>query len=359
MGVNWENGDEFTKRAHENWLEKQRQTGRLEYLEKTYSRCIGFNHGKRHLVTNKEFKPLKDLLGQSDCGITNDFHKMLCDTFGLEQFVMSPEMGLEVQRLTDGFVNKPQDLEKWLPKVKPPYPNVCVEMPITEEMHKMRAPVKEGASQVCRIGAYIQTIEEDDGILITFSPYYEFESGYVICSQVLLANLNNQSLKGFIPIRLIPFDIIWNATFHPTVIEAARKNNLPPETFWERMGNSPDMLTVLASEAAEELPGLFFAWLVLLNSKSGVTKTKVPGIVPNPKLGKRERARRGRSSYTVVSLTDTEDVDSAGMVMPKRIVTAHRVRGHFKMKKWGVFWWRPHVRGIGELKEREAYKVVT
>ena len=354
--MDYENYDSHGIR--QKWLDEQKKTGGFEKLQMQYRKCIGLNHGKRHLVTNKEFKPLKDLLGQADCDITVELHKMICDTPGVEQFVMSPEVALEVHRLTKTFTDRPQDLEKWLPKVKPPYPHICVEYPLTEDTHDLRLPVQEGMSQLARVGAFIDTREEGDDIIIMFSPYYEFESGYVISSHVILVNQDNKPMSGFIPIKLYPHEIVWNATFHPSVFKAAKDAKLSIEEFWKRVGNTPDILKAMATEAMEELPTLFFSWLILLNSKSGVTKTKVQARIPNPKLGKRERARRGRSGYTVVSLTDTENVDSEGLVTPKQIISAHRVRGHFKMKKWGVFWWRPHVRGVGELKDREAYKIV-
>jgi len=38
-------------------------------------------------------------------------------------------------------------------------------------------------------------------------------------------------------------------------------------------------------------------------------------------------------------------------------MAAHYVRGHFKQRKSGVYWWSPFVRGSGEPRKRAAYAV--
>jgi hypothetical protein len=36
---------------------------------------------------------------------------------------------------------------------------------------------------------------------------------------------------------------------------------------------------------------------------------------------------------------------------------AHLVRGHFKVRRTGLFWWSPHVRGKGEAPVGQTYIV--
>jgi hypothetical protein len=344
----------------ETWYQKLKQSGKGEYLKTVYSKPTGTNHEKRWLVSNKEFKPLKDLLGQASDPITAKFYDDLKKQTDVEQFVMSPEIAVEVQRLAKDSIINPKNIADLMPKIKTPYSKVCVEMPMVDAVVDMRTPVThEGISRINRVGAYITTMEEEDGVSFSFSPYFEFESGYVISSHILLIHKNNQCLDNFLHLKLANLDMIWNSFFHPSLVSVATENGLSPETFWEQMGNTPDLLYAMSVEAVEEIPTLFFAWLVLLNSKSGVTKTKVQARIPHPKLGKRERARRGRSAYTVVSLSDMEDVDSEGLLTEKHVVSAHKVRGHFKARRSGLYWWRPHVRGTGELKEREGYVVTS
>ena len=340
-----------------------KEKGRFEELKKLYETPSGDNVNKRWLVTNKEFKPLRDLLKQSKDLVTREFYeRTFANKLDIQQFVMSPEIAFEVQKLSKAmFGDRTQDISKLIPKVMTPYPNICVEMPLTEEVKSMRNPVmNEGVGPVRRIGAFVRTIkdEETEDLIFTFTPYHEFETGFVCSSYVLLVHNNNKILPGFLPFKFYGCEeLVWNAVIEPSVLICGEKNNKSVESIYEELCEKTNAFHLMVTEAAEDIATLFIAWLVILNSKSGVAKTDVKARIPNAKLGKRERARRGRSAYTVLSLNDLETTDSEGIVTKKNIVGAHRVRGHFKAKKWGVYWWRPHVRGVGELKEREGYKI--
>lgn len=349
---------EEIKDIRKKWVEDSKLNGHYELAKKLYSKPTGINADKRWLSSNKEFKPLRDLLGQSIDPITKRFYSTYLENQNVEQFVMSPEIAYEVQVLVKGLMGKLEDIKRLMPTVMPPYQKICVEMPLTIPIREMRSPLLDDAqSQVQRIGAYIETtLLEDGSVTFSFSPYYEFVSGFVNFSNIILTHHKDEHLEGFLGFVMRDFGMVWNAMFHPAMTSYAADNNVSPKEFYEKVGDL-DLLKAMGGEAVEEVPSLFFAWLVLLNSKSGVTKTKVQARMPHPKLGKRERARRGRSAYTVVSLSDTESVDAEGLVTQQHIVSAHRVRGHFKARKSGLYWWRPHVRGIGELKEREGYVV--
>jgi hypothetical protein len=324
----------------------------------------------RYIVSSKSFKPLKDLLGQAKNEITRALHEQICGGEKVEQFVMSPHMALEVEKLTQQLVKKKEDIEKLLPKAIPPFPRVCVEMPITEDIEQLRpAGLKENTSKIVRVGALIESLpdkDEEGKFIYSFSPYYEFANGIfgedpkiygeVVCSHVTLYHKSDQLIPNLFPIQFVDLGMVWNGMFSTAFGKTMIKQGVTPEKLINE--KTREAFKQVVVESAEEIPNLFVAWLILLNSKSGVTKTKVREIYPNTKLGKRERNRRSRSAYTVVSLTDTENVDAdSGVVTEKHIIGAHRVRGHFKAKKWGVFWWRPHVRGVGEVKYREAYKL--
>lgn len=78
--------------------------------------------------------------------------------------------------------------------------------------------------------------------------------------------------------------------------------------------------------------------------------------VSQAKLNKK-RLTRGKpilQPHTILLL-------GAGMGVPRGGNRAgsktHVVRGHFKVRKEGVFWWNAHVRGDGKLAERTAYEV--
>lgn len=100
--------------------------------------------------------------------------------------------------------------------------------------------------------------------------------------------------------------------------------------------------------------------LILLNSRNGVTtRTHAPDL----KL-QRARVKRGQPeliTYNEVTIKlgqgDARAADRHG-VSPEQ-VRRHLVRGHFKVRKTGVYWWRNHIRGSetqGEMRHTQ-YKV--
>lgn len=318
---------------------------------------VGDDIEDRWLVTNKKFRPLHDLLAISKDPGTVDLHNRLRKTPELQQFVLAPELAYEATVLSNQLSTDFDAVQRLMPKVMPPYHNICVELPITAQVQARRLAVEPGQLQLRRVGAHIKTVAgADKTLMFGFVPYYEFTNGSVCASPIdLYYTQNNDVLPVCHPIKMLNFDMLWNATYSPWVWKRCAQLGQAPETAIAALQS--DAFVAASNEAMEEVPVLFFAWLALINSKSGITPAKVHARVAPSHLGKRQRFKRGRSEYTVLCLSDMEIADSAGVVSPKPQVSAHRVRGHFKARKRGVFWWRPHVRGVGELREREAYVV--
>lgn len=92
--------------------------------------------------------------------------------------------------------------------------------------------------------------------------------------------------------------------------------------------------------------GPIIALLILMNSKNCVEVNK--DAVPL-KLNK-ARVRKGKPAYldhsTVhIKLGKTNTNIAAAHGMTKEEARRHLVRGHFKIRKHGVYWWTPHLRG--------------
>lgn len=100
-------------------------------------------------------------------------------------------------------------------------------------------------------------------------------------------------------------------------------------------------------------------WLLnfLTQYRSGVKRYAVtPKQTVKDKLNKGKSKKRGARRYTHVYLDKVEYIKNDAPVM-RTDIQAHMVRGHFKRKKNGIFWWNPFVRGRGKLNKREAYIV--
>jgi hypothetical protein len=100
--------------------------------------------------------------------------------------------------------------------------------------------------------------------------------------------------------------------------------------------------------------------LILLNSKNCVSTARVE---PPPKLNK-ARVKRGALpfvSYTTVNINlgrrDARQASAYGVSAEE--IRQHLVRGHFKIRKTGVYWWRNHIRGLAAAGavEHSGYKV--
>ena len=132
---------------------------------------------------------------------------------------------------------------------------------------------------------------------------------------------------------------------------------------------SPQWQDGLRGEAAEELERLgvsvnenanfimqrVLAFLALLNTK-GASDCRT--VSPDAKLVAANK-KRGKSTYNPYTYVRFSGVEYSGSERKGSSCAkaAHLVRGHFKRRKTGTFWWKPHIAGSGELKKRDAYIV--
>jgi hypothetical protein len=124
--------------------------------------------------------------------------------------------------------------------------------------------------------------------------------------------------------------------------------------------NSPGGFTKLLNAATLDIKGepvLLRAAIMLMNSRNLASHEKRPAP---PRLNA-ARARRGRPpllDYTHVHIRLTRALGQrAGMAAdPRAPARLHLVRGHFKIRASGVYWWAPHARGHatqGEVKRQQ------
>lgn len=106
--------------------------------------------------------------------------------------------------------------------------------------------------------------------------------------------------------------------------------------------------------------GLLLSTLALLNSRNNIS-------IENQDFKKlnKKRVRNGRSelmSYNVVKivLSKRDRLTALSEGMTDYEIRKHLVRGHFKIKKNGIYWWRPFIRGSYKNGEanRSHYDVV-
>lgn len=271
-------------------------------------------------------------------------------------FVLSPKSALSLQQMAMTYAGKPF---KDLRELRLPYDKITVELPLTPEIRALRNSVAgPSVTAVRRIAARITYRQHDDGaVSVNFWPYWEFDDGTLGGG---LVSVNLTTGMNVPPPLVLGHDAGTDTTasYIPGPLTIARlqpegkTDEALVEAFAATMRAHPNAIP----EVTEELSPLLFVWEALVHCKSGLTRTPVgPKGGTAAKLGKRRRIM-ANTEYTVLSLTATETI-SKGVTSTRADVDAHLVRGHFKRRKSGVYWWSPFVRGTGELRERKGYIV--
>jgi hypothetical protein len=63
-------------------------------------------------------------------------------------------------------------------------------------------------------------------------------------------------------------------------------------------------------------------------------------------------------SITMLKLSKARERVGTSNAVDSRIARQHLVRGHFKVRKSGIYWWHHFVRGIGDIPPpRKTYVV--
>ena len=301
-------------------------------------------------------KPLLDRF--FDRGISKEFGVPMnfADNVPKDQvqtFVLSPEVALSAEQLV-------RSKSFTMPKIEElhmPYTHTVVEYPLTPEIQKLRSNgLVDGTEPISRIGAYIH----ETGIgVFTCMPYWEFVDGKIQHSAFTFAFGLGDEVGGFKIFLGKNAQESVTAHLFPCVsfIKSAQKLGVKPEHLRNILKD--EQVQQHIKESATEIPCLMFASFLLLNCKSGVVKTKIAEKRPPKglKLGGKKKKQYSSSAYTVLHLEEIETISVEGIVSRREDISAHYVRGHFKQRKSGIYWWNSFIRGTGEVKKRKAYLV--
>lgn len=102
------------------------------------------------------------------------------------------------------------------------------------------------------------------------------------------------------------------------------------------------------------------AALCLLNTKNYVNTQQADLAKINKARVRNRKAPRMSYSTVKIRLSRHERTASQAIGMTREEMRRHVVRGHFKIRRSGIYWWRPFVRGshaAGEVR-RSSYEVV-
>ena len=313
------------------------------------------------MATVKPFKPLierfrnKKFLSDKATGM-----RLNLQTVGTENtqvFVISPEIAVAAEEMIRSKSFKLPDVSE----LRFPYMDMAIELPLTEEVRKIRANTKgeqvSGTHEVDWIAVHIHVSEKG---FVYCTPYYSFIEGAMEPSMFSYVLGGDDLPMPSAAVRTpgnYDNPVVFKVSPSRTLLEMAVRTGIPPERikdFYE----TPQTNRMI-SEGICEMPLLLFACSVLLNCKTGITKTVVPPKKPpvGVKFGAKKRNFHSHGGYTLLHLSEIENVAPDGSITKRADIAAHYVRGHFKQRKSGVYWWSSFVRGTGELRKRSAYVV--
>jgi len=121
------------------------------------------------------------------------------------------------------------------------------------------------------------------------------------------------------------------------------------------MGNAA---TVSMLDDVRDEIGPLVGMLIMMNARNAIEHEKYD---PPPKLVK-ARIKHGNKpppvDYTVVRIKMSRvQANRGGTAAEREAARRHEVRGHFKVRRTGVFWWTPHKRGHGTEVSHDHYEV--
>jgi hypothetical protein len=283
-------------------------------------------------------------------------------TDGVEIFVLSDELSLAAQTLLNSPENVvPNDLST----LRLPYNKIAIELKQTEEVKALRrkqSSTKEDDPSLYPISVtgMLITAYPEHGNTITIQSYWEYEGmNSVEVSMICLILNAHEAIKRNTRTAIIkyPFTTLEVAVLpSPYIVSRMLDKDLPSINL--DFFKDPDILSQLIKESSDELTTNLFAALMLINCKSGVSATRISGKTLSPAFSKKLRKKLSSPSYTVLSISESESVTPTGVVSRRSDISAHYVRGHFKCRRGGTYWWNPYIRGKGEVRKREAYRVV-
>lgn len=264
-------------------------------------------------------------------------------------FVMSPKTALEIQKLSKKRAGEAIDTQE----LRMPYDSLIVEMPITPEIAAMRSAVGGiGKASIRRIAARIKRTTVAGHPALEFWPFWEFANGTLGAGAVAV-NVFTDTLPD-------QQTTVTQSMFSPGPMATAmvdtinKRADLTPQQAARIVDRMHELGPTLQQEVLEEISPLMFIWASVINCKSGINRTHVGARRGVGAMLGRRRKIMANTEYTVVSLSAVETV-SHGVTSQRADVEAHLVRGHFKRRNSGVYWWNPFIRGTGEVKRRKAY----
>jgi hypothetical protein len=306
-----------------------------------------------------------------------------------QRFVISDEVVDAAKQLLQ---SRPSSLVNALPLCRVPYDNLWLEWNGEHAVGlNPDAPLRENAHKVKRMGCWISSTSK--GRIGAANYAWQDPEGEIAFGGLGIAFTFEGDVLGMYELfgaKPPPEDTIegirqsrkpdniynpWAKFVHQSDAEAQAIIQLCKQAapfpnpwmipFYEKLteqGISPDdprlnpMYESWQHDIGGEAP-FVFALLMLINSKNAVEQ--VPSDLTRLNKARAKIGKVPKFDYSVTRLSISRSQSRLGTAhgMDRQAVRQHLVRGHFKMRRTGVYWWSPFTRGAGRRLERDHYDV--
>ena len=263
-----------------------------------------------------------------------DFHKIQMLIGRAQKFALARDFALAA----DGLVDNIDELKRIAPFCRIPYPITWIEFAQSDRKHWMESSMHFPTVQAAPANIAFLCVAKDPKDMTSWTTLlmWSFKNQRQTYNASVIAidiNLNGKADSNFPAEGLEPYVMARSAPFAPPLIGLTSDE-------------TKKLIEVLSSDWGGEVRYLF-AVLGLLNAQNVPVSTRTD----LSKLNK-ARARRGHrqlQDHTVLTIRATHKAS----LLPPRASSTERgteirasfIRGHFKHRKTGIFWWNPHLRG--------------
>jgi hypothetical protein len=319
-----------------------------------------------------------------------------------ERFVLSDEVAVAAYQLAQ---SRPSSLVSAMALCRAPYPTVWLEWDGGVLVKAGRHLEPYGVEpddpqrvQATRLGCLIESHGQGQRGFMTWAWHLPVQ-GVVVCGISVAfdygghvgrwmrahvpndprwtANIDLWEDRTTIPkdqvVKLLRSTEKWHALAHNPTEQAALVELGDYTMFWPSR-HAFEFLRIIREECPPEAGRqIMVGWMGDMSGEAPFVSAVLAMLCSPNALEHREvelerlnRARRKNGKEPILShritrlhLTRARLRDAAASGMTRAEMRAHLVRGHFKVRRSGVFWWMPFVRGRGRTVERKRYEVDT
>ena len=286
------------------------------------------------------------------------------------KFTLEPDFAAAAEPLAADF----KGIRNALPYCRLPYPIVWLEVAQAHRPRFAAANIDVPGIQSIpiRVGFLLQAMNEDHSIISVFQFWVLRQEPELVQASHMATlfdprEVDNPRLPPENEHRYIPIESSKEWLSADADTKRILNNVIRPipaffadPVLLARWGDSTEFDQITYELAAADWSGetaYLLAVLALLNTLNATTRREVDNSQINKKRVKRGDAPLNNHYELTIHPRIKKTMYARGRGATAEEIRSHLVRGHFKVRKTGIFWWRPHTAGRGGPPIEKSYKI--